>query len=667
MISPNPYYRPDIDGLRAIAVCIVVLYHLGLEQVSGGFIGVDVFLIISGFLITSLLCKDIDNKQFKLLAFWERRVRRLFPAMIVLVGVTVLVSLLILFPPEYRSFAKSVAAQSLLLSNFLFWDEAGYFEAPSHFKPLLHTWSLSLEEQFYIFFPILLIVCSTLKLKRIVVLACAALLSLIAYNYTLNHDPSAAFFLLPFRAWEFLLGALLAVSRLKPQSTLVSNLLCLAGLSAIIAGSLTFNGKTTHGLVAALTPCLAAIALIWGGSNPQALSSKVLGNKVLVGLGLISYSLYLWHWPIIVLSNYHYQGTWLTSPWLLGTASLILGYLSWRFIETPIRLKRILKTQRALWTGAALSCCTVIGLAFAGVVADKFFQRFPSDVLAIADTTKMYNPRRKECRLDQGMSIAADKLCTLGSSEGKAKFMIWGDSHADAMMPLFDKWANDHALNGLFLSYSGCPTIFDVYRVDSPASHQCGQFNQMIFEQIKQRKIKHVILVSRWSFYPLDSMLRGMEGQDRPTNWASLAPLTITLSKQLFSRQFAKTLTQLLENNRKVWLVTQVPLQHAELSPKKLASDYWKDPDSLLNWHVSRDTHNARQAFVTQEISKQILEHGNNIKLLEPDELLCNQGLCTAVNDGISNYRDDDHLSKTGALRLMPMLAPLTEAILNDN
>lgn len=661
---PTSFYRPDVDGLRAVAVLVVLFFHLDLTQFSGGFIGVDVFLVISGYLITRLLSKEIDNGSFGFTHFWERRVRRLFPAMLVMLGITVIVSLATLFPSEYRAFAKSVGAQSVLMSNILFWNEAGYFDAPSHFKPLLHTWSLSLEEQFYLLFPVLLVLGFKLRVNRFALLLGLFSASLLAYNTMLTIDASAAFFLLPFRAWEFLVGALLASSTIRPATPLIGSLASISGLVAILYASVVFDGQKTHGLIVTLVPSLGAAAVIWGNCGNQVnLVGRLLSAKPVVFIGLISYSLYLWHWPIIVLSNYHYPDSLLTSPLVLGALSIAAGYLSWRYVEQPFRSKRFLSTVKPLFITTATIYLGIVALALGGVVLDKTYQRFPEKVLALADVPSYSNPRRKECHLDERKSLTRDKICSLGPTTEKPRFIVWGDSHADAIMPLFDQWARDTETSGLYSSYSGCPSLFDIYRVDSQSNHQCHTFNNMLLDEIDRLDVPHIVLVSRWSFYPLDSMIDALQNGERPNNWLTKAPLSLSESKQLYAQRFSNMLDRLQREGRTIWIVEQAPFQQRDVLPQRLASNYWRDPSSLDNWGITRDEHENRQQFSRTVLTQETAKRGNSLRSMRPDDYLCNESNCPVVVEGVSNYRDDDHISRNGALRLRPMLTPLLQAI----
>lgn len=336
-------YRADIDGLRAVAVLAVVLFHLGVPLISGGFIGVDIFFVLSGFLITSILKNDISNNQFSLLKFWERRIRRIAPALFFVVIFCLLAGWYLLLPDDFKRLSQQVFSVSTFSSNILFYLQSGYFDADNETKPLLHTWSLSVEEQFYFIFPLALygfkkfFSSSTLK-----ILVSLFLISLVTSIYGVYTYPSATFYLLPTRMWELLLGAI--ISFCPPRPTLSHKHMELCSFLALILIGISifvFNKDTPIPGWAALIPCLSVGLLIWIGSTYRSLISKFLSLKPLVFAGKISYSWYLWHWPIIVFYKYAYGLN--LSPFemiIIFVLTLILSILSWRFVETPFRNKK---------------------------------------------------------------------------------------------------------------------------------------------------------------------------------------------------------------------------------------------------------------------------------------------------------------------------------------
>jgi len=330
-------YRPEIDGLRAVAVVPVILFHAGVGALAGGFVGVDVFFVISGYLITSIILRERAEGRFSMLRFWERRARRILPALYVVMLACIPVAWALMLPDQYRDFARSLVAVGLFGSNILFWRESGYFAAAAEEKPLLHTWSLSVEEQFYLVFPLLMAVLWRFGQRGVAgVLAVFALISLGLSHYAADTMPSANFFLLPTRAWELLVGALCAFW-LTARSRAGHDGLVALGLGAIMLSVLWFDGTTPFPSLWALVPVLGTAAVILF-ARPGGWTGRLLSWRAMVGIGLVSYSAYLWHQPLMAFARIAH----LSAPplWLmlaLGALSFPLAYVTWRFVEQPFR------------------------------------------------------------------------------------------------------------------------------------------------------------------------------------------------------------------------------------------------------------------------------------------------------------------------------------------
>jgi len=357
-------YRPEIDGLRSVAVLPVILSHAGFKIFHGGFVGVDVFFVISGFLITSILLAETSQGRFSLLTFYERRARRILPALFVVMAACLPVAYWGMLPNEFKNFGQSLVATSLFANNVLLMVTSGYWSLASEFKPLLHTWSLGVEEQFYILFPLLLMLCRRWRPAALMALfALLALLSLAAAEWGSRAWPNAAFYLLPTRAWELLMGSMAAaLPLLRPQPVLSAGLrqsLSLAGLAMIVVSVLTFDESVPSPSLLILLPTLGAVLIIVC-ATPGTWVQRLLASKVPVTIGLISYSAYLWHQPLFAFARILEAEAPTPSLMLaLSVLSLLLAYLSWRFIEAPFRAKG--RVSRAMVFGGALvgSLCFV--------------------------------------------------------------------------------------------------------------------------------------------------------------------------------------------------------------------------------------------------------------------------------------------------------------------
>jgi len=299
------HYRPEIDGLRAIAVVAVVLFHFEFTAFSGGFVGVDVFFVISGFLITRWIVAEAEHGRFSLTNFYMRRMRRLFPAMFVTLGISFAVGIVLLEPSHMEAFAQSLVYSILSISNFLFWSQAGYFDLEAQFKPLLHFWSLSVEEQFYLAWPVIAILFIRSRYPWALPVFLVAIIPLSIYGTErwLRHDPDGAFFLMPFRAFELAIGGLMVwILRWQPNDKRVCEAEVIIGLAMILFSIAIFSSETPFPGLSALIPCVGAALIIHAGENAK--TARILNNRIAVTIGLISYSLYLVHWPLFVFYSY---------------------------------------------------------------------------------------------------------------------------------------------------------------------------------------------------------------------------------------------------------------------------------------------------------------------------------------------------------------------------
>ncbi len=323
-------HRREIDGLRALAVLPVILFHAGFAAFSGGFVGVDVFFVISGYLITQIIVQDLNRGQFSIRRFYARRARRILPALFIVMIACIPLAFIWMLPSQYDEFSRSILAVVLFLSNIFFWRESGYFAAEAAEKPLLHTWSLGVEEQFYVLFPLLLMLAWRLGKTRIVpIMIIIALLSLGLSEYASRYYLNANFFLLPTRAWELLIGSITAVALIRESEKKYANALSLFGLALIIISIFTFDEAMRLPSALSLIPTLGT-ALILRYATANTFAARALSLRPLVAIGLISYSAYLWHQPLFAFARMHLLSV--PSPSLmltLATVSLILGAMSW--------------------------------------------------------------------------------------------------------------------------------------------------------------------------------------------------------------------------------------------------------------------------------------------------------------------------------------------------
>ncbi len=495
-------HRADIDGLRAIAVVPVVLFHAGVSQVSGGFVGVDIFFVISGYLITSLILGEMAEGRFSLAGFYERRIRRIFPALFAVLAMCIVLAAILFLPKELKSFDRSVLATTFFVSNIYFYSGLGYFAAPPDTLPLLHTWSLAIEEQFYIVFPLLLsLVVAFGRRVWVGLIAALFLLSLAASIWVTRVNPNAAFYLAPMRVWELMLGALLA-ARLLPRigSPAVREMLALAGIALIAYAVFGFSPATPFPGSAALIPCLGAALVIYAGEDERTtFAAKALSLWPLVFVGLISYSLYLWHWPLLVFARY-----WTIVPltaWqsaAIVTTSFILAVFSWRYIEQPFRRKRAAIPRRALLASAA----TAMGIAVAfGVVPGSrgWPTRFSPQVPAVYSDLRPSGSQAS--KFDDCLDQPPERPCVLGAAV-TPNYAIWGDSHANSMLPTLDAFAQQQGVGVAVFVQPGCPPVMDTDFRQIAKLPECKARNARNIAALESaHNVGTVILISRGALY----------------------------------------------------------------------------------------------------------------------------------------------------------------------
>jgi len=403
-------YRPEIDGIRALAVLPVILFHAGFELFSGGFVGVDVFFVISGYLITTILIEDIENRRFSIVNFYERRARRILPALFFVMLVCIAFAWMWMLPSQMKDFSQSLVAVSLFASNILFWQESGYFEAAAEEKPLLHTWSLAVEEQYYVLFPIFLILAWRFGKNRVFwMIVVMAAISLLLSEWGWRNKATANFYLAPTRAWELFAGSIAAFI-VQKQGIGKNNPLAISGLAAIIFSIFFYDETTPFPSVYALLPVLGVVLLVLY-ADKETVAAKLLSTKGFVGIGLISYSAYLWHQPLFVFARLQ-QFDDNISFLILVIATLLLAYFSWRLIERPFRNKNLLnQSQIFLFTISGMILFIVIG--YLGYSNGGFKER----IIHSQTTNDVYKGRRLTQNQNEFLAYFQDYIIRTDISE----------------------------------------------------------------------------------------------------------------------------------------------------------------------------------------------------------------------------------------------------------
>jgi len=489
-------YRPDIDGLRAAAVLSVILYHLRVPGFGGGFVGVDVFFVISGYLICRLISEEMDAREFSLARFYERRIRRIFPALLAVVTVCIPVAVWLFIADDLLHMGRSIVSTMFFSSNILFWLESGYFEAASQTKPFLHTWSLAVEEQFYIAFPLLLMaILRFSKNRAALALGGLVVASFIACLIAYRFSPSDAFYLPQYRAWEILIGCIAA--RISPPkfSRATSNILSAGGIAAIFAVVAFGSDTVAHPAVTLLAPAiLGAMALMLCGGQSDFGAGPLLRLRPVVFVGKVSYSAYLWHWPLIVFYTYYYLRDLHPAEklGLLGV-TFALAAASWRWIEQPARRVRV--SRRVLFASAAIAMALVICAGLAMHFTRGVLWRYAT---VPALPLEFYNigPCFRDHQTPEPWTAAR---CTWpGTRASSASVVLWGDSFAAHLLPGLRGLQREMEFSLTQATFSSCPPLPSVTENIALSPQACNQFNQKILATLLQEKPDLVILSSRW-------------------------------------------------------------------------------------------------------------------------------------------------------------------------
>jgi peptidoglycan/LPS O-acetylase OafA/YrhL len=509
--KPSLTYRRDIDGLRAVAVLLVVFNHLH-TRFNGGYIGVDVFFVISGYLISAVIIQEMNRGEFSIVEFYERRIRRIFPALFVMMGVVTVLAWFYLTPSEVEEYARSMLAAVYSGSNLLFWHEAGYFDAPSSLKPLLHTWSLAVEEQFYILFPLVLVLVKRWFPQRLqTAIWTISGISFAAACYWVWKAPTAAFFFAPLRAWELLIGTILSQKYLpRIEGAIGRNIASIAGILLIFVPSLMYSPQTPFPGLAALPPCLGAALLIAAGDSGGSIVGSILSWRPVTFIGLISYSLYLWHWPILVYQT--------TSSALLDVpqfdkraklavfvVSIIVATLSWRFVETPFRKGKFRPSRRLL---AQMTVVSLIILTAAGAVligTHGVPSRYPADALAVSqysdfDPTATF--RQGDCFIVYPQFNWTDfkpNTCLADDGNPTRKHdLLLGDSHA---AHLYSGLAKEFPeINLSQITHSGCKSVAPDSLDPRADTDDCSPMARFVYgDYLLHHHIDTVLLAGRYT------------------------------------------------------------------------------------------------------------------------------------------------------------------------
>jgi len=655
------HYRPEIDGLRALSVLGVMFFHLGLS-VPGGFVGVDVFFVISGYLITGILLRNLRKGRLSLVDFWARRLRRIAPAAVAMVLGTLALGAYLSTPAGFASLGRTLVAHVLFASNCYFSQDQGYFAESADAVPLLHTWSLAVEEQFYLIFPLVLAGVWKWRPRWVMpVMVGLAVWSLGWSYFKVQWNIREAFFLLPPRGWELLAGAILAGLppwNLKPQ---VKEFLSVLGLVLIVLPMMVYGKETIFPGAGALPPVLGTVFFILANEGGRTSLGRLLSVRPLVVIGLMSYSLYLWHWPLFVFAKLVNHD--LTAGWrltVLGT-SFLMAWLSWKFVETPFRTGGILKTAPRSFAFAGVTMTVLLAVAAGMQFSGGFPQRFSENVRVMMEDVDWEGA---ELTSEEGEPVV------LGVKDSeRVDFVLWGDSHGVAATAGLEAAATKVGMRGWAFLNNGTPPLTGVWTADMNAEQ--GQvmvaLNEAILQKIIASGTKHVILVSRW--VGRCEGYNEVEMKDFP-QVSRFAPMLVARenaepgfeeSAELLRSRLGTMSDRLGGRGIALWILQQVP----ESTVGKVAERFYAAKRfpllySLEQRATSYEYHKERERRTMGEFAK--LPEGT-VRIIDPTAAFFPEGSEEDLKlyAERSYYRDDDHLSRFGSVHY---LAPVFEKVL---
>lgn len=618
-------YRGEIDGLRAVAVVPVILHHAGFSALSGGFLGVDIFFVISGYLITTIILGELEAGTFNLKEFYARRARRILPAVCFVMLVCILFAIAWLMPYDLHKFSKSVVAVSVFSSNFLFWGEAGYFDTAAKLKPLLHTWSLAIEEQFYILFPLFLMLTFGLQKARVlaILLVIFTLSLTVAHWSSLHSDAkvaSSGFYLLPARAWELILGVFVAFwlqSRPASNCSYVHHVGSISGLALIIYAMVFYGSETPLPSLYSLVPTIGS-ALVILFAVQGTLVNCILKNSVLVGIGLVSYSAYLWHQPLLAFARYRTISE--PDSFVMAGVCLVtfaLAYLSWRWIEGPFRVSRNVPSVRVFW----ISLGVLLVFVVVGIVGqEKSIRKWRLPAHLAADTR--YG----------GEGVGWISLSKNNSEE----FVLYGDSHAKQYF---------NALRGKFgpgslIAEPACmalPYIVNEYKNHSTTRSNCTEkYNQLISHVVSQRP-KRLFIAYSWN--------------KKLVSLGSKKPIGVGGSPEGL-KAIARGLSKLVADipaSVDVYVVGNVPgasVANAWMARGYVRCHFYAGSNCVDSYPIALGSAQHLNTFLEGFVSQLKTPR---IGFVDPYQSLCTERTCFIRIDGRLVYSDHAHLTRYGS------------------
>lgn len=628
-------YRSDIDGLRTIAVMLVIFNHIGLTIFSGGFVGVDVFFVISGFLITSIIFPLISINKFSFRWFISRRIKRLMPVLFFVLFVSILFFSSFMLPKDLISFYQSIIWVIFYGANFFFWKEhGGYFDGGSTEVPLLHTWSLAIEEQYYFIWPLMLVIALKFINKRHILPLSVLLCIITIYLSELGTELTigAAYYLLPTRFFELLVGSCLAIAwpMIPTAKIYIQHLLSLVGLTLILASSLLLSEHSSFPGYNALYPVIGTALLIY---SSKGIVNRILSSKPFVFTGNISYSLYLWHWPIIVYFNYKAIPLEPVVQIFIFVVTYIISILSWKYVEQPIRHIKESSFKAVISRFYLIPTCGFLVLISVGIFFEGFKARFDENIIRMENAVNSFSSEsRGKCHSSlREASTLPNENCKFGETKNIQKTaFIFGDSHANHLTPFIESLAVAENVSVQDYTLDQCLPLAGLkWGSNSFKAKQCMQRNSKAIQHIEKQKFDYVILGASW---PTEATKRIILINQNAT------PQDV---RKVFFKQFELTIQRIVSSGTTPIVITNTPTLGGKSPKCPIQKEIYNEQ---LNCSIGLADNSLIAAAINLFKPKY-----PQLKSIDLSQLMCNGVSCVMHLKNTPLYRDDDHLNVVGA------------------
>lgn len=650
--------QTQIDGLRAIAIISVLFYHTAIPFFSGGFIGVDIFFVISGYLIANVLNKYQSISSQTIFEFLENRSRRIVPALFVMLIITVPFAYFILIPADYLRYSNGFLSIITLASNIYFWSvRDGYFDKDSFLSPLIHTWSLGVEVQFYLLTLFLFALVN--RFNRFFVNTSIFLISLTLSILLSKSMPGASFFLFPFRGWELIFGAIIFLSKdelisysaTSKHSLILQNILSATGLGGILCSILIFDKHFSWPSYHAILPVISS-GLVIVFATKKTFTFRMLSTSPFIFFGAISYSLYLYHQPVFSFFK-HIKILEPTSLeiFLCILVTILISYISYKFVELPFKSKKFISIKNFLYCFTFLAILLIAVQFYSSITSGlKFRFQVPEAILESLERPKS----TLNCYYQDSPIKNTINFCNIGPQSSPISYLVVGDSHALSLFPALSNAANSNLIHGIFISKLGCIPLIDTHLLNNQ-NNECKKFNDLVFESAKTHKIKDVYLIAKWNLY-LNGGYDGLHlspllyGESNTINYSASAQLKLALKSTIDAYQSIGV---------NVHILKQVPQQL--LSPQKIyynfvdLDDPTLLPKKLQQFAVRRSTHDKLNEEFNYLLSGLAVDK-KKLKIFSLDSVFCDLEFCRIGDTQSSYYYDNNHLSTNGALLASPLI-----------